>query len=103
MAEELLNIVMKDGSRQFGILPQAVLWSELGDHIGKLDGLEITDFLTDQMTEAWIDFSYRGYKFSVNDQYGEYWFFVDNPQCPDETLETILSHCQLLTGSTQKT
>ena len=54
----------------------------------------ITQFLTDGITQAWIDFSYRGYDFSVNDQFGSYLFFVSNPNCPDEDLEAVLSHCQ---------
>jgi hypothetical protein len=99
MAEQLLNIVMNDGSRHFGDLPQTVLWHELRDHIERLDGAAVTDFVTDRVTEAWVDFSYRGYHFSVNDQLGDYWFFVEDPACPEEILESVLSHCELLLGS----
>jgi hypothetical protein len=96
MESELLTLIMNDGSRQFGELPQIVLWQELRDHITRLDGAEVTGFITDNVTEAWIDFSYRGYLFSVNDQFGNYWFFVDDPKCPDEVLKAVLSHCKLL-------
>ena len=96
---ELYSITMNDGSRQFGALPQAVLWEELRDHIQGLDGATATDFITDYVTEAWIDFSYRGHRFSVNDQFGEYWFFVENPNCPDDILKAVLSHCQSLLRS----
>jgi hypothetical protein len=102
MAEELLNLSMNDGSRHFGDLPQTVLWYELRDHIEKLDGAAITYFVTDNVTEAWIDFVYRGYQFSVNDQFGDYWFFVDDPECPDEILRAVLSHCKLLLGAGRK-
>jgi hypothetical protein len=91
-----LNITMNDGSRHFGDLPQTVLWHDLRDHIERLEGAAITDFVTDNVTEAWIDFTYRGYKFSANDQFGDYWFFVDDPKCPDDILEAVLSHCSLL-------
>jgi hypothetical protein len=84
---------MNDGSRWFGELPQSVLWYDLRDHIEGLDGANLTEFVTDGVTEAWIDFSYRGYQFSVNDQIGEYWFFVDDPLCPDAVLEEVLSYC----------
>jgi hypothetical protein len=94
--QELLNITMNDGSRQFGALPQTVLWKELRDHIEGLDGATVTDFITDYITEAWIDFSFSGHRFSVNDQFGEYWFFVENPECPDDILRAVLSHCELL-------
>ncbi|HEV8431063.1 MAG TPA: hypothetical protein VGQ41_24380 [Pyrinomonadaceae bacterium] len=96
MPAKLLTIEMKDGSRHFGDLPQTVLWHQLRSHIEKLAGAEVTNFVTDNVTEAWIDFSYRGYCFSINDQFGDYWFFVNDPKCPDEILEAVLSHCELL-------
>lgn len=99
VAEELLNVLMNDGSRQFAELPQAVLWHELRAHIERFDGAAVTDFITDGVTEAWIDFAYHGYHFSVNDQLGNYWFFVDDPSCPDEILESVVSHCKLLLGA----
>lgn len=102
MAEKLLSMIMNDGSRHFGDLPQTVLWYELRDHIERFDGAAVTGFVTDHVTEAWIDFSYRGYQFSVNDQFGDYWFFVDNPECPDKILEAVLSHCEVLLGSGRK-
>jgi hypothetical protein len=98
MAEELPNLIMNDGSRLFAELPQTVLWYELRDHIERLDGASVAGFVTDNVTEAWIDFSYRGYRFSVNDQLGDYWFFVDNPDCPEEILDSVVSHCKLLLG-----
>lgn len=36
------------------------------------------------------------HSFSINDQFGDYWFFVDNPNCPDEILERVLAHFQVL-------
>jgi hypothetical protein len=90
---------MRDGSSHFGDLPQTILWYELRDHIKKLNGAEITDFITDGVTEAWIDFSYRGHHFSVNDQFGTYWFFVNDRTCPYEILEEVLSHCELVLGT----
>jgi hypothetical protein len=99
MIEELLKVIMNDDSRQFGELPQTALWYELREHIEKLDGGAVTDFVTDNVTESWIDFSYRGYRFFLNDQFGDYWFFVDDPTCPDGILETILAHCKLLLGN----
>ena len=99
MAAELLNIIMKDGSRHFGDLPQSILWHQLRDHIESLEGAKVTGFITDNITEAWIDFSYCGHHFSVNDQFGEYWFFVDNPACSDEILEAVLHHCGLVLKS----
>ncbi|MGH9906529.1 MAG: hypothetical protein ACRD8U_13220 [Pyrinomonadaceae bacterium] len=96
MSTELLNIIMHDGSRNFGDLPQTATWYELRQHIEGLNGASVTGFITDHVTEAWIDFDFRGHHFSVNDQFGTYWFFVKNPDCPDDVLEAVLSHCRLL-------
>lgn len=97
MANPLLNIVMHDGSRHFGQLPESASWYKLRRHVQKLPGVTVTSFLTDHITEAWIDFSFRDYEFSINNQFGSYWFFA-KPQSPDEILETLLSHCRKLLG-----
>ena len=91
-----MNNKMSDGSRQFGELPQTVLWDKLREHISKLPGAIVTGFLTDGITEAWIDFSYRGQRLSINDQFGEYLFFAVDPSAPDDVLEEVLAHCKLL-------
>jgi hypothetical protein len=103
MSEHLLNITMHDGSRHFAELPQTALWYELQQHIERLRGAVVTNFLTDHVTEAWIDFSFRDQEFSVNDQFGSYLFFVRDTHCPDEILEAVLSHCKLLLTATSRT
>jgi hypothetical protein len=87
---------MADGSRQFASLPQTRSWYELRDHLAALPGLIVTALLTDDVTEAWIDFTYRDHSFSVNDQHGDYWFFVDDPRCPDDVLAAVADHCATL-------
>jgi hypothetical protein len=42
------------------------------------------------------------HRFSVNDQSGDCWFFVEDPGCPDAVLEAVLSHCKLLRGERRK-
>ncbi len=95
----LFDIRMGDGSRHFGDLPQTFLWYDVRDHVGKLEGAVVTGFITDHVTEGWIDFRYRGHAFSINDQFGEYWFFVDDPSCADEILRRVLAHFRLLLDS----
>ena len=103
MASRLLNIIMRDGSRYFGDLPASVLWYEARDHVEKLEGANLTGFITDHITEAWIDFPFSGHKFSINDQFGDYWFFVDDPNAPDEILEKVLAHFRALLGEERPT
>jgi hypothetical protein len=84
---------MRDGTRHFGSVPMVLLWGAMRDHLQTLNGVVITGFVTDGVTEGWIDFRYKDFNFSVNDQFGEYWFFVDNPACPDAILLDVLAHC----------
>ncbi|NOS69977.1 MAG: hypothetical protein HOP33_08600 [Verrucomicrobia bacterium] len=96
MPTQLSSQIMNDGTRQFALLPQTTLWQELHDHVASLNGVVITNFMTDGITEAWIDFKYRGHSFNINDQFGDYWFFVDDPNCPDEILQKVVNHCERL-------
>lgn len=98
---KLFNLTMHDGSRHFGDLPQTVLWYDLHDHTTQMPGAVLTGFITDHVTEAWIDFTYGGHQFSVNDQYGDYWFFVEDPECPDHLMIEVLEYCEKLLGSSQ--
>jgi hypothetical protein len=99
MTQSLINLIMHDGSRHFGDLPQTTLWYDVRDHVARLPGALLTGFVTDDITEAWIDFTYRQHDFSINDQFGDYWFFVNDPACPDEVLNEVLSHFAELLGS----
>jgi hypothetical protein len=91
-----LEEIIKDGSRHFVDMPEVVFFDEFYEHTEKLEGAEITEFLTDGVVEMWLDFEFRGYKFSVNNQLGDYWFFVENPECPDEILLEIIAHFRKL-------
>ena len=93
---DLLDLRAHDGSRQFAALPQSASWRELRRHLKALSGVELTGFLTDFVTEGWLDFTYRGHAFTVNDQYGEFWFFVDDPAAPEELLRRVAEHCNAL-------
>ena len=83
---------MRDGSRCFLTLQPATGWMAFRDHVTRLEGAQITNFVTDGITEAWLDFDYAGYKFNVNDAPGDYWFFVNDPACPDVVLQAIADH-----------
>jgi hypothetical protein len=94
---------MRDGSRHFAELPQTASWDRLLKHIEKLKGVTDTSLLTDNVTEAWIDFSYQGHQFSANNQFGNYLFFVQDSECPSEVLEAVLSHCKVLLEESRRT
>ena len=96
--QPLLDLRMHDGSRHFGSLPSSRSWESVRDHVRRLKGARLTGFLTDGVTEAWIDFEFASQRFSVNDQFGEFWFFVDDPSCPDSLLHTVMVHFTGLLG-----
>ena len=95
---KLIDYKASDGSRQFLALPESVEWGEMRDHITALTGATVTEYLTDHVTEVWIDFDFRGQNFRVNNQFGEYWFFVKDANCPEDLLVIVASHCAAKTG-----
>ncbi len=92
----LLHVPMHDGSRQFAELPLRADWYEMRDHLLRLPGATLTKFLCDGVTEAWIDFAYEGHAFTINDQFGAYWFFVADPACPEALLRAVIDHVDQL-------
>jgi hypothetical protein len=93
---EFFDLRMNDGSRHFADLPETVFFDEMADHLEKLDGGEITNFITDGVLEMWLEFDFYGHHFSINNQFGDYWFFVDDPNCPDEILTRVCDHFRSL-------
>jgi hypothetical protein len=82
---------MADGSRLFLSLLQSVSADTAVAHLKTLAGAELVGFL-DGVTESWIDFRYRRNDFNIHNPYGEFWFFVKEPDCPDSVLEAVRDH-----------
>jgi hypothetical protein len=94
----LLDHRAHDGSRQFASLPESRSWERLRDHAASFPGATVTGFLTDGVVEAWIDFTVDGERFTVNNQLGEYWFFVSNPNADEALLHRVVQHFARLLG-----
>lgn len=97
----LFDLRMADGTRHFGDLPETYdpsqpEWHRIEAHVPSLPGAALTSFVTDDVTEAWIDFSFSGQQFSLNNQQGQWWFFVQDPACPEELLQRVLDHFEQL-------
>ena len=90
MSHQPVRMIMGDGSRFFGDFPETCWWEDVRDWVTTIPGAVLTGYVTDHVLEAWIDFTYRGHQFSINNQYESYWFFVDDPDCPDEILASVL-------------
>jgi hypothetical protein len=94
MQVQLINLTMHDGSRHFVSLAESCPPLVIHEHLARLDGIQMAPLLFDGVSEAWIDFDYQGYHFTINNQYGEYWFFVSDPTCPDAILTQLVNYCQ---------
>jgi hypothetical protein len=77
---------MKDGSLHFGELDLVSFFDIMRGHLARLEGAVETGFVTDWVTEMWLDFEFCGHNFSINNQPGWYWLFVNDPKCPDHCL-----------------
>lgn len=88
---KLINDIMHDGSRLFILIPQerdpiAVVWTIL-----RLKGAWPT-FVLPSLDQWWIDFRFRGHRFTINDQFGDYWFFAQDPNCPEVILQEVADY-----------
>jgi hypothetical protein len=95
----LVDLRMNDGSRHFGALPETYdsvhpQWHRLRAHLLATPGIIETGFATDDVTEAWVDFQFQGHHFTLNNQLGEWLFFVKDPACPDDVLLEVLRCCE---------
>jgi hypothetical protein len=94
----LLDERMRDGSRHFALLPQSRSPLRALLHVFALSGAFPTAYLPSPIEGSWIDFRYKGHRFSFNDQYGDFWFFVKDPSCPAPTLQRVAQHFSKLLG-----
>jgi len=88
----LLDERMHDGSRHFALLPQTRAPLRLVFRVLTLPGAWPTAYVPSLAAGSWIDFRYKGHQFSINNQYGDFWFFVHDPVCPPPVLARVVSH-----------
>jgi len=89
---KIFDMRMNDGSRNFADLPEIASFAAMRNHVGSFEDAVETEFVTDEVIEMWLYFDYRGHRFSVNNQHGDYWFFVDDPTCPEPILVEVMHH-----------
>lgn len=57
-------------------------------NISTSPGVVVTQIL-DSIPQVIVDFTYRGHAFSLDTQFGEFWLFVADPECPHEVLVEV--------------
>ncbi len=92
MNGKLFSFILPNGSRNYADLPEFYPWDVLRDHLKKLFGSRETAYVSDNVTEFWLDFDFRDNKFSINNQSGEFWFIVEDPNCSDVILIEVIEH-----------
>jgi hypothetical protein len=96
MISDLLENKIKNGARHFVDMPEVVFFDDVADHVEDLDDAEITEFETDGVVEMWLEFEYRKHNFFVTNQLGDYQFYVEDADCPEEILLEIATHFRRL-------
>lgn len=89
--EELL-----EKSRHFVDFPEVIFFDEFYEHVENLPGAEITEFEADGTFEMWLEFVFRENRFFISNKLGDYRFFVEDEECPEEILLEIAEHFRQL-------
>jgi hypothetical protein len=79
-------------SYSFCRFPQARFWHELRDHLVTLPGVAVINFADAPVVGSWLDFDFRGHRFTINADSGEFVFFVADTDCPESVLAEITTH-----------
>ena len=91
MSVALLNLTTHDGSRQFLAIRADCSYAAFERWTESLPEATVS-YMLPTVTEMWLDFSFRGQRFTVNDQFGEFWFFVSDPHCAEDILLAVAEH-----------
>jgi hypothetical protein len=65
---------------------------QLRDHLAGLQGAAITDTIDAPIAGSWIEFTYGGHSFTINEEAGEFVFSVEEPECPQCLLSDVSAH-----------
>lgn len=87
-----LDEKMEDGSLLFAELSSEISWVDLRNHFERIDQLLIMKFVTDGITEAWLDFYYYDQHFTIHCPLDIYLVFAQDYDCPAFMLNDLLAH-----------
>lgn len=93
---EDLKANLPEDAFHFVDFPEVIFFDEFGDHVEKLPGAEVKEFEVDGTIEIWLEFTFRDQHFYVNNRFGDYWFYVADPKCPEPVLLEVADHFRKL-------
>jgi len=90
-SEKLFDIRTPRGSRHFAdILDGNCGWNTTRNRLAAHPGVNVTGYLTDRVTQAITDFTYRGHEFTIDTHFGDLLLFVADPECPNDILVDVM-------------
>ena len=98
----LIDERTQDGSRHFACLPQAAAWAKVCGHALLLPGAELSNFVTERLASAWIEFRFRRHCFRINARDGFFRLFVRDPLCSDLILYQVACHFEQLLAQSDR-
>jgi hypothetical protein len=93
---KLIDERTPDGSRHFARFPHAVSWKNMCEHVLRLQGSEMLNFVGNGLANVWLDFHFRQHRFLIDVDDGHFRLFVRDPQCPDLILCQVGYHFEQL-------
>jgi hypothetical protein len=91
---DILNNIMADNSRLFGILDSYVSWETLKHCIKSRKDVVPLAIVGQYPDSRWFDFFYKDHEISINNQGNEYLFFVSDCNCPVNILSELWLFCK---------
>lgn len=84
----LMNVVMRDGTRHFLTLRETARTEEIRVRLEATGAIRVCQL--SQGGFQWrMRFQCLGWHFRVTNPYGELWFFVEDPGCPEDILDCL--------------
>ena len=92
VSSALGGITLTSMNHGFCRFPQTRSWHETRERLAELQGAAVTDASDDPVVGSWIDFTFRGYSFTINAESGEFVFFAENTDCPESVRGEVTAH-----------
>jgi hypothetical protein len=75
--------------------PQTRLGCEIRERLVELPGVAVTDAIDAPIAGSWIEFTFRGHSFTINEESEEFVFYVEDGDCPAAVLAEVAGHFDL--------